>query len=107
MGMNSVAWARRIPVAEGPSITAVHGTTLAPLIQSAMLEPANHFPEYQHRLASQLRNRGRDLKTGKRLLVNPRTDAARLAAPHSKINAAAVQCVVAHKTITPPTNVVA
>src|SRR5689334_4386674 len=84
--MRRVVSARRIPLAEGPVIAAVIGKRLALLIQSAILEPINHFPVRQHRLMSQFSNDERTFDTGRQPHATPTAAAASPAIPDSKIN---------------------
>ncbi|SRR5258708_4408081 len=105
--MKSVDTARRIPVAEGPNITAVIHKMMKLLVESMTLEPANHLPEYQHCFASHLHKDARTLEMGTQPLATPTADAAKLAAPDSKISPDALKRAVAHKASTPPSSTAA
>jgi|SRR6266404_489958 hypothetical protein len=101
MGMKSTCTARRIPLAEGPNITAVIDKTRKLLIESMTTEPANHLPECQHCFMSHFHKGARTFERGTQPLATPTAEAAKLAAPDSKINPEALQRVVADKTTRP------
>jgi len=102
MGMKSVATARRMPLAEAPSINAVIDRIMKLPIERMRLEPASHRPESQHCFTSHFSNSGRTLQKDTQPLATGIAEPAKLATPDSKMKPELVQRAVADKNIAPP-----